>query len=88
MVGLSRRCRRGGRQFCLYPKKSGEMRMCVDFRDLNALTVDDCFPIPHIEVMLHRSSHATFFSKLDLASGFHQIEVESESRPSYCIPTS
>ena len=55
--------------------------MCVDFRDLNSLTVDDCFPLPRIEVMLHRSAHSTVFSKLDLASGFHQIEVEMDSRP-------
>ena len=55
--------------------------MCVDFRDLNAMTVDDCFPLPRIEVMLHRASQSSIFSKLDLASGFHQIEVALNSRP-------
>ena len=55
--------------------------MCVDFRDLNSVTIDDCFPLPRIEVMLHRASRATVFSKLDLASGFHQIAVESDARP-------
>ena len=62
-------------------KKNGDLRMCVDFRDLNAVTIDDSFPLPRIEVMLHRASQARIFSKLDLASGFHQIEVEPESRP-------
>ena len=70
-----------GAPILFVPKKNGDLRMCVDFRDLNSVTVDDCFPLPRIEVMLHRASQATFFSKLDLASGFHQIEVAPDSRP-------
>ena len=70
-----------GAPILFVPKKNGDLRMCVDFRDLNSVTVDDCFPLPRIEVMLHRASNATLFSKLDLASGFHQIEVEPFSRP-------
>ena len=70
-----------GAPILFVPKKSGEWRMCVDFRDLNSMTIDDSFPLPRIEVMLHRASHAKIFSKLDLASGFHQIEVSQESRP-------
>ena len=70
-----------GAPILFVPKKNGELRMCVDFRDLNAVTVDDSFPLPRIEVMLHRASKARIFSKLDLASGFHQIEVEPDSRP-------
>ena len=63
------------------PKKNGTLRMCVDFQDLNSVTVDDSYPLPRLEVLLHRSANATVFSKLDLASGFHQIEVERDSRP-------
>ena len=70
-----------GAPILFVPKKSGELRLCVDFRDLNAVTEDDSFPLPRIEVMLHRAASATIFSKLDLASGFHQIEVDGESRP-------
>ena len=70
-----------GAPILFVPKKNGELRMCVDFRDLNAMTVDDCFPLPRIEVMLHRASQSSIFSKLDLASGFHQIEVALNSRP-------
>ena len=54
--------------------------MCVDFRNLNAVTIDDSYPLPRLEVLLHRSANATVFSKLDLASGFHQIEVDPMSR--------
>ena len=62
------------------PKKNGAWRMCVDFRDLNAVTIDDSYPLPRLEVLLHHSANATVFSKLDLASGFHQIEVDPTSR--------
>ena len=70
-----------GAPILFVPKKSGELRLCVDFRDLNSVTVDDCFPLPRIDVMLHKARDATLFSTLDLASGFHQIEVEGNSRP-------
>ena len=59
-----------GAPILFVPKKNGDLRLCVDFRDLNAVTEDDSFPLPRIEVMLHRASSASIFSKLDLASGF------------------
>ena len=58
------------------PKDGGtKHRLCIDFRDLNALTKKDRFPLPRIDLLLHRSAKACIFSKIDLASGFHQIEV-------------
>ena len=69
-----------GAPILFVPKKDKGMRMCVDFRDLNVVTIDDSYPLPHIEVVLHRAAHATHFSKIDSASGFHQIEVEPASR--------
>ena len=77
-----------GAPILFVPKKNGELRMCVDYRDLNAMTIDDCFPLPRLEVMLHRSGAAKYFSTLDLASGFHQIEVEESTRPltAFCLP--
>ena len=60
----------------LVPKDQGKkLRLCIDFRDLNALTKKDRFPLPRIDLLLHRASKARVFSKIDLASGFHQIEV-------------
>ena len=60
----------------LVPKDEGtKLRMCIDYRNLNTLTKKDSFPLPRLDVMLHKSAHAAIFSKLDLASGFHQIAI-------------
>ena len=61
-------------------KKNGEWRMCVDYRDLNALTEQDAYPLPRIDDILHKVAKATVFSTLDLQSGYHQIQIREEDR--------
>lgn len=63
----------------LVKKKDGADRMCVDFRKLNELTVKDRFPLPLIDSHIDRLGQNTYFTSLDMATGFHQIPMDDES---------
>ena len=52
-------------------KKDGSLYMCVDFHALNQQTCKDVYPIPCIEDLLDKLAHANWFSKMDLAQGYH-----------------
>ena len=62
------------------PKKDGSMRMCVDYRDVNAQTEKDSFPLPRIDKVWPTLSRARYFASLDLLMGFHQVEVDPRDR--------
>ena len=61
-------------------KKDGGIRLCVDFRAVNDVTWKDSFPLPRIDDLLERLHGAHLFSAMDLQKGFHQIELDEESR--------
>lgn len=61
-------------------KKNGSLRLCVDLREPNKAIVIDGFPLPHIEELLEQLTGAKYFSKLDLASAYHQVELSESSR--------
>ena len=62
-------------------KKDGTIRFCVDFRKLNNRTVKDAYAIPRTEETLHLLAGAKYFTKLDLRSGYWQVEIEEEDKP-------
>ena len=62
-------------------KKDGSIRLCVDYRALNARTVRDAYPLPRIDEALDALCHAKYFSCLDLTSGYHQVKVASKDQP-------
>ena len=64
---------------CLVPKKSGEVRFCVDYRKLNAVTRKDKYPLPFIQDIFDSLQGAKIFSTLDLFSGYWQIPVHPNS---------
>ena len=57
-------------------KKTGELRMCVDFCSLNRQTRLDMFPIPRIHDLLNKLSKARVFSAIDLSSAYHQVRIK------------
>ncbi|GBG62597.1 hypothetical protein CBR_g31233 [Chara braunii] len=61
-------------------KKNKDLRLCIDYRKLNAQTIRNVDPLPSIDDLLERLGGAQFFSKLDLKSGYHQLEIRKEDR--------
>ena len=59
-------------------KKTGEIRLCVDFRKLNAISIRDSFPLPRVEEALQAVQAAVWFSSFDLAQGYLQMAMEEE----------
>ena len=58
------------------PKADGGLRLCVDYRGLNAVTVKDRYPLPLIDEMLSRLAGARYFSKVDLRDAYHRIRIK------------
>ncbi|GBG79585.1 hypothetical protein CBR_g29732 [Chara braunii] len=61
-------------------KKNKDLRLCIDYRKLNAQTIRNAGPLPRVDDLLERLGGAKFFSKLDLKSGYHQLEIRQEDR--------
>ena len=69
-----------GTAILMVPKKDGAWRLCVDYQELNALTIQDAYPLPRIDDLLHKLGKAKYFTKLDLEAGYHQIWMEPDDR--------
>jgi hypothetical protein len=68
-------------------KKDGSLRMCVDYRPLNAVTIKNKYQLPRIDVLFDQLAGAKVFSKIDLRSGYHQIKIQPCDIPKTAFST-
>ncbi|GJS43154.1 putative reverse transcriptase domain-containing protein [Tanacetum coccineum] len=68
-------------------KKDGSFRMCIDYRELNKLTVKNRYPLPRIDDLFDQLQGSSVYSKIDLRSGYHQLRVRDEDIPKTAFRT-
>jgi hypothetical protein len=72
----------------LFVKKEDEsLRLCVDYRPLNVVTIKNKYPLPRIDVLFDQLVGAKVFSKIDLRSGYHQIKIRASDIPKTAFST-
>ena len=67
-------------------KKYGTLRMCIDYQNLNKVTIKNKYPLPKIDDLFDQLQGSSFFSKIDLRSRYHQLRFRdemSQKQPSY-----
>ncbi|GJT32650.1 putative reverse transcriptase domain-containing protein [Tanacetum coccineum] len=68
-------------------KKDGSFRMCIDYRELNKLTVKNRYPLPRIDDLFDQLQGSSIYSKIDLRLGYHQLRVREEDIPKTAFRT-
>ncbi|GJV49938.1 putative reverse transcriptase domain-containing protein [Tanacetum coccineum] len=68
-------------------KKDGSFRMCIDYQELNKLTVKNRYPLPRIDDLFNQLQGSSVYSKINLRSGYHQLRVRDEDIPKTAFRT-
>ena len=68
-------------------KKDGSLRLCIDYRELNKVTLKNKYPLPRIDDLFDQLAGLKVFSKIDLRSGYHQLKVKGEDIPKTAFRT-
>jgi hypothetical protein len=63
----------------LVKKPDGSIRVCVDFRKANNLTIKDAYPLPKIEDIFSKLANGKYYTSLDLASGYYNVKMDKDS---------
>jgi len=68
-------------------KKDGSLRLCINYRELNKVTVENKYPLPHIDDLYDQLAGAAVFSKTDIRSGYHQLRIGKKDIPKTTFQT-
>ncbi|GJR64605.1 putative reverse transcriptase domain-containing protein [Tanacetum coccineum] len=77
----------GKPRFLFVKKKDGSFRMCIDYSELNKLTVKNRYPLPRIDDLFDQLQGSSIYSKIDLRSGYHQLRVREQDIPKTAFRT-